>query len=80
MTPAQFKRSRERLQLSLPQLAQALGVEHPTVWRWEAGQVAISKTVELAVKYLLALHDGYIPQNEPKPKRLRRTRERPSGA
>lgn len=52
MTPAQFKRAREKLGLSQSALARALGTSRMSVWRYEHGESDIPRTVELALKGL----------------------------
>lgn len=48
----ELKQIRENLGLSQAEFADKVGVERNTVWRWENDKLPISKTVELAVKYL----------------------------
>lgn len=52
MTSAQFRKIREKLQLTQGQLARKLGVTLNTVSRWELGTAPILKTTELALRYL----------------------------
>jgi transcriptional regulator with XRE-family HTH domain len=54
MTPAELTRRREKLGLTLPQLATALGVAYMTMWRWEAGKATIGnpQMLDLALQAL----------------------------
>jgi len=51
-TPAGLRTWREAHELSQRELGELLEVHNLTVYRWEAGQVAIPRTVELALLYL----------------------------
>jgi len=53
MTSEQLKRGRGGLDLTQERLAHRFDVDRTTVARWETGKLAISKTVELALCYLL---------------------------
>jgi transcriptional regulator with XRE-family HTH domain len=52
MTSAQFKALRLSLSLSKIEIAEKLGVGIRTIQRYESGDRAISKTVELLLKQL----------------------------
>jgi DNA-binding transcriptional regulator YiaG len=51
-TPEGLRAWRATYGLSQPDLAKLLEVTTQTVYRWEAGAVAIPRTVELALLYL----------------------------
>lgn len=48
MTGEELKTRRETLDLTQTELADLLDVKQNTVYRWEAGKLPISRTVELA--------------------------------
>lgn len=49
MTPDELRSLRAELRATQESLARILGVDRRAVIRWEAGQVAIPRTVELAL-------------------------------
>ena len=53
MTPNQFKSVRLQLQLSLSQMADAIGVEERTIRRYEDGTRAIGMPVQILIHYIL---------------------------
>lgn len=55
MTGAELRRLREGLGLTVPELAERIGVHWTTVYRWERGQVAISEPVAQLVRLLVKL-------------------------
>ena len=59
MESKDMKERREKLRLTQAQLAELLGVKENTVYRWEAGKLPISKTVELALERIeIEFHKG----------------------
>lgn len=52
MTPDELRTTRARLGLSLTGLAEALGVDRMTVWRWEQGRFALPTWLPLALAEL----------------------------
>jgi transcriptional regulator with XRE-family HTH domain len=50
MTPEEFRAARAALGLSQAKMAQRLGVEGNTVWRWEKGTHPIPKWAAIIVK------------------------------
>ena len=52
MTPAEFADARHALELSQPQLAEALDIHPMTVSKYERGALEVPRVVELAVKAL----------------------------
>ena len=64
MTPADFKKARRKLGLSAQGMADLVGVkEGRTIRRYEAGEIAISGTVEKLIGYLL--RDPAVPKAAP---------------
>jgi transcriptional regulator with XRE-family HTH domain len=57
MTPADVTYLRGQLGLTIPQLADRLGVSRSAVWRWEAGSRPVVAIAELALSYLMLLDD-----------------------
>lgn len=57
MTPAEFKQARNDLGFSVNELADALGISSRTIRRYEAGTWEVTKITELAVNYLLYIHN-----------------------
>jgi transcriptional regulator with XRE-family HTH domain len=55
MTGKELRHARSVLGLTQAGLAEALGLHENTVARAERGELAILKTTELAVKYLLVM-------------------------
>jgi len=55
MTGEELKRAREVLHMTQLELAEALEMHKNTIARAERGELAILKTTELAVKYLLVM-------------------------
>lgn len=53
MTPVELRIARRRAGLSQKQLSELLEVSAQSVWRWEAGDVAIPLRVELALSVVL---------------------------
>lgn len=53
MTPDQLQSARERLGLSVPKFAAAIGATERTVYKWLAGDSRVPKTVDLLVARLL---------------------------
>ena len=53
MTPEQLQAARERLDLSIPKLAAALGITERTAYNWLAGRTRIPKIADLLVARLL---------------------------
>jgi len=53
MTPEQLQSARERLGLSIPKLAAALGITERTAYNWLAGRNKVPKTADLLVARLL---------------------------
>jgi transcriptional regulator with XRE-family HTH domain len=53
MKPKELTARREQAGLTMKQLADALGVNNATVWRWEAGKTRIPRIVELALDKIL---------------------------
>jgi len=58
MLPVELQRIRAKLHLSQADLAESIGVERQTVWRWETGAVSIPKIAELALLALSAAKKG----------------------
>ena len=58
MSPVELERVRAKLHLSQADLAESLGVERQTVWRWENGAVSIPRIAELALLALSAAKKG----------------------
>ena len=54
MTPAQYRRQRERLGLTQAELAARLGVTRETVTRRETGKKPITGEAEMAIKSIKA--------------------------
>lgn len=52
MTPKQIRAFRKRLGLSLDAMAEALGVDRMTVWRWEKGKRTPPPYLERALRDL----------------------------
>lgn len=52
MTPEELRAFRERLGWSLSRLAEALGVDRMTVWKWERGTHAPPPFLRLALERL----------------------------
>lgn len=50
MTGEAYRKLRERLGLTQPQLAKLLGTTANTIWRREAGQVPITRESEIALR------------------------------
>jgi len=55
MTGHELRRAREVLHMTQAELAEALELHRNTVARAERGELAILKTTELAVRYLLVM-------------------------
>lgn len=60
MTPQEFKDFREHLDLTQSQLSSYLGVTRESVARYENGDRAITRTVELAMRMLVTYRDRQI--------------------
>lgn len=54
MTAKEFTEIQAALGLSDIELAEKLGVNRATVWRWRSGSKKIEKMTELALRYLLS--------------------------
>ncbi len=52
MAPIELKNLRKSLGLTQVELAELLGVEKTSVWRWEKGQQVISQAVAMAAEHL----------------------------
>jgi transcriptional regulator with XRE-family HTH domain len=50
MTGEELRRRRERLKMTQAELARRLDVQRVTVTRWENGQTAIPRAIELALR------------------------------
>lgn len=50
MTAAQYRLIREALQLSRPEIAEALSVERQSVWQWETGKRPIPPYVAKLIR------------------------------
>lgn len=53
MTPDQLQAARERLDLSIPKLSVALGIDERTAYRWLAGKTKIPRIADVLVAHLL---------------------------
>ena len=66
MKGIKLKEIREKLRLTQAQLAEELGVQENTVYRWESDRLPISKTVMLALAHLETMKiKNEEPQREP---------------
>jgi len=70
MKPAEARRCRQRLGLTLVELGARLGVHHMTIWRWEAGKVRIPPPCAQLLELLVAS----IPKAESKQQTLHHDR------
>jgi DNA-binding transcriptional regulator YiaG len=52
MTPQEYRRTRERLELTQSALADLLGVRLNTISRRELGQIKIEREAELALRFV----------------------------
>ena len=52
MTPEQLATLRESIRMTREQLAEALGVERTTIWRWETGDAPIPAYLPLALLWI----------------------------
>lgn len=52
MTPEQLATLRESIRMTREQLAEALGVDRTTVWRWETGGTPIPDYLPLAILWI----------------------------
>jgi len=52
MTPEQLATLRESVSMNREQLADALGVDRTTVWRWETGETPIPAYLPLALLWI----------------------------
>jgi transcriptional regulator with XRE-family HTH domain len=50
MTGEELRRRRQRLKMTQAELARRVDVQRVTVTRWENGQIAIPRAIELALK------------------------------
>lgn len=52
MTPEQLASLRESIRMTRDQLAEALGVDRTTIWRWETGATTIPVYLPLALLWI----------------------------
>lgn len=53
MTPTEFRTARQALGLTVPEMAEALGIHRRTVYKYETGERDIPRTIELLIAKLL---------------------------
>ena len=53
MTPGAFKKSRESIGYSQPELCKEMGISTRTITRWETGEVPIPKVAEMALELVV---------------------------